>query len=125
MRVAIAAAILSSVLVASTGSQMPREARNSGSVERPFPQDGRIRMDLSAGEYHISGGPDRRIRLDWSVRDADQLPRVHVRADVREGQATIATDGPDNKGLKVAIQVPDRADLSVRLTAGDVRCDSI
>jgi hypothetical protein len=128
MRVAIAAAILSSVLIAAPLSQPPqaaRDARTSDSVERPFPQDGRIRMDLSAGEYHISGGPDRRIRLDWSVRDADQLPRVHARADVRERQATITTDGPNNKGLRVAIQVPDRADLYVRLTAGDLRVDGI
>jgi hypothetical protein len=128
MRVAVAAAILGSVLVAaplSHTSQTTRDARTSDSIERPFPQDGRIRMNLSAGEYHISGSPDRRIRLDWSVRDADQLAKVHARADVRERDANITTDGPNNKGLNVAIQVPQQADLYVRLTAGDLRIEGI
>ncbi len=125
MRIAVAAAILGTVLVASPRSQTVRDARTSDSLERTFLQNGRIRMDLSAGEYHISGSPDNRIRLEWSVRDADQLPRVRARADVRDRDATITTDGPNNRGLKVTIQVPDRSDLYVRLTAGDLRIDDI
>ena len=125
MRVALAAAILGTVLVASPRSQTTRDARMSDSLERPFSQNGRIRMDLSAGEYHISGSTDNRIRVEWRVRDADQLPRVHARADVRDRDASITTDGPNNKGLNVAIQVPDRSDLYVRLTAGDLRIEDI
>jgi len=82
-------------------------------------------MDLSAGEYHISGSTDNRIRLAWSVRDADQLPRVRARADVRDRDANITTDGPNNRGLKVTIQVPERSGLYVRLTAGDLRIEDI
>jgi hypothetical protein len=82
-------------------------------------------MDLSAGEYRISGGTDNRIRVEWSLRDPDQLSRVHAQADVRDRDASITTDGPSNKGLKVAIQVPDRSDLYVRLTAGDLRVEDI
>jgi hypothetical protein len=125
MRVAIAAVILGTVLVASPMSQATRDARTSDSLERAFSQNGRIRMDLSAGDYHISGSPDNRIRVEWSVRDADQLPRVHARADVRDHDASITTDGPTNKGLKFTIQVPDRSDLYVRLTAGDLRIEDI
>jgi hypothetical protein len=125
MRVAVAAAILGTVLVASPRSQTARDARTSDALERTFPQNGRIRMDLSAGEYRISGSADNRIRLEWSVREADQLPRVHARADVRDRDASITTDGPSNRGLKVAIQVPDRSDLYVRLSAGDLRIEDI
>ncbi len=82
-------------------------------------------MDLSAGDYHISGSTDNRIRIEWSVRDADQLSRVHARADVRDRDASITTDGPSNKGLKVVIRVPDRSDLYVRLTAGDLRVEDV
>jgi len=125
MRVAIAAAILGTALVAAPRSQTTQEARRSDSLERPFSQNGRIRMDLSAGEYHISGSPDTRIRLEWNVRDADQLPKVRARADVHNSDATITTDGPTNKGLNVAIQLPQQADLYIRLTAGDLRIEGI
>ena len=83
-------------------------------------------MDLSAGEYIIAGSTGNRIRIGWSVRDADQLPRVHARADVRGSDASIATDGPSNNtGLRFDIQVPERSDLYVRLTAGDIRIEDV
>ena len=125
MRTAVAAAILGTALVASPLAGPDQDARAKESLERTFSQNGRIRMDLSAGEYYISGSPDNRIRLEWSVREAAQLPRVHARADVHDRDASITTDGPSNKGLNVAIQVPQRADLYVRLTAGDLRIEGI
>src|SRR6266536_509841 len=116
MRTAVATAILGTALVAAPLSQTSQDGRAKDSLERTFSQNGRIRMDLSAGDYTISGSPDNRIRLEWSVRDSDQLANVHARADVRDRDATITTDGPSNKGFKVAIQVPRQADLYVRLT---------
>ena len=125
MRIALATAILGTALMTAPLAGIHQEGRAKESLERAFSQNGRIRMDLSAGEYHISGSPDNRIRLEWSVRDPAQLPRVKARADVRDRDATITTDAPTNKGLKVAIQVPQQADLYVRLTAGDLRIDGI
>ena len=125
MRIALATAILGTALITTPLAGTDQEGRVKESLERAFSQNGRIRMDLSAGEYHISGSPDNRIRLEWSVRDPAQLPRVKARADVRDREATITTDAPSNKGLKVAIQVPMQADLYVRLTAGDLRIDGI
>jgi hypothetical protein len=125
MRTAVAAGILGTALVASPLAGPDRDARAKESLDRTFTQNGRIRMDLSAGEYHISGSRDNRIRLEWSVRDAAQLPRVRARADVHGRDASITTDAPTNKGLNVAIQVPQQADLYVRLTAGDLRIEGI
>ena len=125
MRIALATAILGTALVTAPLAGTDQDGRAKESLERAFSQNGRIRMDLSAGEYHISGSPDNRIRLEWSVRDAAQLPRVKARADVRDREASITTDGPTNKGLNVAIQVPKQADLYVRLTAGDLRIEGI
>jgi hypothetical protein len=59
------------------------------------------------------------------VRDADQLPKVKATVDVRNQDATVTTDGPSSKGLRVIIQVPERSDLYVRLTAGDLRLEDI
>lgn len=124
MRMILVASLVGAMFVAAPASQATRDSRSSDSLERAFAADGRIRMDLSAGEYRISGSPDNRIRLDWSVRDRDRLSDVRARADVRGRDATISTDGPDNN-FKVAIQVPARADLVVRLTAGDLSIEGI
>jgi len=118
MRIIVASALLGTALVASLSSQTP-ESRPSDVLERPFAANGRISMDLSAGEYRISGSPDNRIRLQWSVRDARELSRVTARAQVNGSHAAITTDGPSNH-FKVAIQVPSRADLYIRLTAGEL-----
>jgi hypothetical protein len=124
MRMLLVPSLVGGMFVAAPASQSSRDSRPSDSLERAFAADGRIRMDLSAGEYRISASPDNRIRLDWSVRERDRLSDVRARADVRGRDATIATDGPENN-FKVAIQVPARADLVVRLTAGDLTIEGI
>jgi hypothetical protein len=87
-------------------------------IDRPFAPGGRIRMDLSAGEYRIEGGPDERIRVNWSVGDTRRR-RVDVTADVRGSEATLIADGPARR-FRVKIQIPQRSDVEVRLTAGDI-----
>jgi hypothetical protein len=102
-----------------------QEAGTSGSLERPFAANGRVKMDLVAGDYLITGAAQPRVRLDWSVRDREALARVKAQADVRDGEISITTDGPSNKGLKFAIQVPNQSDLYVRLTAGDLKIEDV
>jgi hypothetical protein len=124
MRSVMLMAAIGAMLVASPGAQTAA-SRPSDSLDRPFAPNGKIRMDLSAGDYAISGSKDQRIHIRWSVRDADQLSRVHARAEVRGADASIATDGPSNNGLRFDIQVPDRSDLYVRMTAGDIRIEDV
>ena len=124
MRGAITTAVLGGMLIASAGAQTSG-ARPSDSLVRSFAQNGKIRMELSAGDYNISGSKDPRIHIRWSVRDVDQLSRVHARADVRGADASIVTDGPSNNSLKFDIQVPERSDLYVRMTAGDIRIEDV
>lgn len=124
MRYAAAAAIVGAALIVAAGTPSAQADRRSDSLEREFAPKGRIRMDLSAGEYRISNSKDNRIRLRWSVRDTDQLARVKARADVRGLDAKIVTDGPANH-FKVDISVPSQADLFVRLTAGELRITGV
>ena len=81
-------------------------------------------MNLSAGDYRIAGAKENRIQVRWKVRSAKDLPRVRVQADVKGSEATLTTDGVRN-GFEVDIQVPTRAGLRVRLTAGDLTVDGI
>jgi hypothetical protein len=123
MRTLAALALLGFVIVAAPSSQTAENPRLSDSLERPFPANGQIRMDLSAGEYHIAGSKENRVRLQWRVRDPEELSRVRAKADVRGREASIMTDGPEH--FKVDIQVPRRADLYIRLTAGELSVDDI
>ena len=125
MRRAIVASIfgvtLAAFLVGQSDGQLPRL---SDSLERAFAPGGQIHMNLSAGEYRISGAKDHRIHVLWKVRNAADLPRVRVQADVKGSEATVATDGVRD-GFEVEIQVPARSGLRVRLTAGDLTVEGI
>ena len=123
MRTLVIAALIGTALVAVPSSQTTQNARVSDSLERAFPTNGRIRMDLSAGEYRISGSNENRVRLQWRVQNPEELSQVRTRIDVRDRDATILTDGPNH--FKVDIQVPARADLYVRLTAGELTVGGI
>lgn len=124
MRSIFAAALVGTALIAGSAMDAQQDSRPSNSLERGFVANGRISMDLSAGEYRITGNPENRIRMTWSVRNAGRLSSVMARADVRGSEARIVTDGPSNN-FKVDIQVPSKADLYVRLTAGELRLDRV
>ena len=98
---------------ATTASTAPADT-----IERAFPAGGKIRMDLSAGEYRIEAGPDDKLRIDWTS-DERRRRRSSVRTEVRGNEATLITDGPSRR-FRVRIEVPRRSDLNVRLTAGDL-----
>ena len=125
MRRALITSIFGVLLAALPAGQSGSEpARLSDSLERPFAPGGAIHMSLSAGDYRISGSKEHRIRVLWKVRNAQDLPRVRVQADVKGSEATLATDGVRN-GFALEIQVPTRSGLHVRLTAGDLTVDGI
>jgi hypothetical protein len=125
MRMMLASALVGVLFVAAPQSQSTPETRPSGSLERAFTANGRVSMDLAAGEYRVSGTANDRIRLEWSVRDRERLSKVQARADVRGRDASIVTDGPDNSSFDVTIQVPARADLLIRLTAGELTIENV
>jgi hypothetical protein len=124
MRVLFSTALLVTALVGVSASQQRPSAPDV--VERPFVTNGRITMDLMAGEYRIVGGPERRIRIAWTARDPGRYRQNDVRADVNGPDARITTDGPLNHtNFRATIDVPTRTDLTIRLSAGDLRVERI
>lgn len=108
------------VLAVACGSPDPdRSASAPPVIERPFAQGGKVTMRLSAGQYTIENAPDEHIHLAWETRDPSAASRVRAKVDVEGGSATIHTEGPSN-GFVVSIAVPARADLWIRLSAGDL-----
>ena len=120
MRVWLAAAV--AVLATTLWAQ---DARTSGSLERAFAANGSAKMDLVAGDYHITRSRDDRVRIDWSVREPEALAKVRARADVQGRELRITTDGPSNKGLTFTIQIPAQTDLHVRMSAGDLTIEDV
>jgi hypothetical protein len=120
MRASLAAAVAMIAVAVSA-----QESRTTGSLERPFSANGHVKMDLVSGDYHVIGSPQNRVRLDWSVRDADALARVEARADVRGNDVSITTNGPSSRNLRFTIEVPSQSDLYVRLPAGDLTIEDV
>jgi hypothetical protein len=120
MRISWAAALLAAT-VAAAAAQSKSPAT---SLEKPFAAGGRITMDLSAGEYEITGATDPRIRLDWEVKDTDRLDDVDNRVTVDGTRARVSTDGPSGN-FRVRIQVPTPSNLRIRLTAGEMAIKGI
>jgi hypothetical protein len=115
--IALLVALLVSVpLAASAGEQ--------GAASRPFAPGGRVRMDLSAGDYTIQAGRDDQIHVRWETRTRGELADTTVDIQTRGGEATIVTDGPHNH-FRVHIELPARSDVRVALSAGDLKMEGI
>jgi len=118
-KLSLAAALCAIALVASAADNRP-----SDSLERSFAEGGRIRLELSAGDYTISGSDDAKLHVEWSVKEASQLKEVRVSPKLTGSEAVVEVQGPRND-FHVRIRVPARSDLVVRLTAGDLRIKGI
>ena len=105
-------------LVQTLAAAAPQSA--AGQVTKAFTAGGRIHLDLSAGDYNIRGYPEPAIRVRWTTRQGRDEKKARADIQVDGGSATIRTRGPKNRFL-VEIDVPDRADLDLTLTAGDIR----
>ena len=92
----------------------------TGQVTKSFTAGGRIYLDLSAGDYTIRGYPESAIRVRWTTRQGRDEKKARADIQIDGGSATVRTRGPRNRFL-VEIDVPQRADLDLTLTAGDIR----
>jgi hypothetical protein len=81
-------------------------------------------MRLGAGGYTIEGSPDPVVRLAWETRHPTDARRVRAEIRTEGNEATIETSGPHN-GFTVVIRIPQRSDLWVKLTAGDLNLGSV
>jgi hypothetical protein len=124
----IAVATLLLAFVAAPEAQRDSPSRYSDSVERSFAPAGTVRLDLAAGDYRLTRGDDSRIRVAWETRDVEALNASRVNVTVRGKDAAILTSGPrrfGNNHFRVAIELPRRSDLQLRMTAGDLSITGI
>ena len=96
----------------------------SGPVDRQFGSGGTVHMDLSAGQYVITGTDSDRLRVRWTARNPEDAKEAKVVVDVKGSTARIATDGPSNN-FHVEIDLPSRTHIILRLSAGEIRVSGI
>jgi hypothetical protein len=117
LRIWLAACLLgalsSAVAVGQSGSSPDR-------IERKFVSGGKVYLDLSAGAYRIEGTPDKAIRMRWRTSDQRDLGRVRANVEVKGANATVYLSGPGNN-FGADIELPARTDLTLRLSAGDLK----
>jgi hypothetical protein len=111
--------ILITLLIFSAFSFAEPQATSVDTLEKEFVFGGKIRIELSAGNYEIRPSRDNKIRLHWSTEKATDMRRVHANIESRGSEASITTDGPDDN-IRVEIEVPRRSDMHLRITAGNV-----
>jgi hypothetical protein len=110
---------LLAVIPAAPPSVPDQTSTPPGKVERTFKPGGSVSMDLSAGGYVVRGTSDEVIRIRWRTDNPADASRVEATIASAGSNATIRTRGP-KKNFRVEIDLPQRADLNVSLSAGDL-----
>jgi len=120
--------LIGSVGVLALGSlALAQEAYTGGAIERRFVEGGRIRLDLSSGDYTVRAGDSDRVRVRWTPGNearVKDLTKLSVDVHVSGNLATVVTEGP-LKHVNFVIEVPARSDVHLRMRAGDVEVSGI
>lgn len=115
---------LLAVLPAGSRPDDIQDASPRHHAERAFKAGGSIVLDLSAGDYRIRGTSDETIKIRWRTDDPADADRVKATIDVAGTNATIRTAGPKHN-FRVEIDLPQRSDLDMNLSAGDLDVQGI
>ena len=97
--------------------------QKEGKLERPFAPGRHLWMDLSSADYTIQAGADDKVVVRWNTADPDSN-NIKVSLDARGSDAAIVTMG-DSGHSRFVVDVPARTDVTMRLSAGDVRIQGI
>lgn len=101
-----------------------QETTPGNEVQKAFVKGGRVYLHLSAGDYTIRGGAADTVRVHWKTRDPRDMDSAGADVSISGVNATIRTRGPKNN-FKVTIDLPQRADLDIELSAGDLKVGGI
>jgi hypothetical protein len=117
--------LLTSALALSVASGAAQTKLDVKDIENhPFTADfnsgGKLRMYLQSGSFHIIGGPDNKITVRITGRNADRASEMRVQLQGSNNAADLTvSDGPKND-LEVTIEVPKKTGLFVRMPAGNL-----
>jgi hypothetical protein len=113
-------ALAPSLLIAAVVSLPAAGAAPSGNpaAQVDFPQAGRLRMELCSSGVEIRGIPENKVRVSYDA--PGDAGAVQVRLEASGGDGTLRVEGCPQHDFRIAIEVPRRADLHVRMWAGQI-----
>jgi hypothetical protein len=85
-----------------------------------FNSGGKLRMYLRSGDFHIVGGPNNKITVRITGRNAYRASDMRVQLDGSNNFADLTVSGGPKNDLEVTIEVPRKTGLYVRMSAGNL-----
>ena len=99
----------------------PGAAAAAAVTEKPFAAGGRIEMQLGAGSYTVRLARDNVIRVTLG----GNAGTTRVDVSTADTRANVLVQDTPRKNFEATIEVPQTADLVIRLTAGDLKVEAI
>ena len=122
MRTPFLLAAALALTVASGAAQTKLDVKDIES--HPFTADfhsgGKLRMYLRSGDFRVVGGPDNKITVRITGRNADRASDVRVQLEGSNDSADLTVSGGPKNDLEIVIEVPKKTGLFVRMTAGNL-----
>jgi hypothetical protein len=102
-------------------TQSPTEAQASEVTEKPFVSGGKIDMQLDGGSYTVRPADGNAIRVTLS----SNVGAAKVDVTPQNTQANVSVKETPRNDFQATIEVPQTADLVIRLAAGDLKVEAI
>ena len=117
------AGILAALMIVYAAAAMG-QTTNLGQCERAFEtriQPGTdLRIDTRSGNIDIVGSPEPKLIVSCEVDKSGRWDDVQVKVAGSGNSTDLKVSGGPRDRFRVRIQVPDRMNLTLRCTAGDV-----
>ena len=113
-------AVVVAAIVATSCTSKPEQAPAT-KAEQPFASAGSIEMHLDAGDYTIRASSDDRIRVSF----AGDTGNANATLTASGTHANLAIKDTPHKNFRATVEVPATADLTVRLSAGNLEISAI
>jgi hypothetical protein len=105
-------------------AEIPTTASALNPTEIEFVQGGNVALDLQAGNYDIVPSSDNKITVNYDLSGGASARDVRIGSGVKGNNARIRIESPSN-GFHAEIAVPEKTNVYVRLTAGNLDVDAI
>ena len=102
-------------------AQSTAQTKTATVTEKPFGAGGKVEMHLSAGTYTVRAARDNMVRVTLG----DNAGSATVDISTEDTQANVVVKDTPRKNFQATVEVPQTADLVIRLSAGDLTVEAI
>jgi hypothetical protein len=105
----------------SSSTDQPPAAKVDLKVEKPFAAGGAIEMQLESGDYVVRAAADDRIRVSFGGNTGNAVAELTTTGM----HANLAVKDTPHNNFQATIEVPQAAELTVHLAAGNLAIAAI